>query len=386
MATINKNIDNIIAKAVHGPKVDDIPLYARLDGDQEQGFNKTAGNKSEKWEKACLSSYTSPNNVRKVFISGDKVVVQLYKPVIIKGKPDSRGCWREFTIPKEDSLRDNAIKSLTYQQRRSKYFMEQQINPNAKEPDLIRIRGTGLGALSSPWVCSNIEEVYFDWTLLASEKYRNAGIGCEELLQEYLKGKRGFMQHGLPLDMFLHANMGNVQDLRSRYPRLRVVGLISELGKILELPFDRGKTGLDSLEDSVKLWVKSDVNVELLKKSNSLIVVTQVNEDIPLYNPKFALRDGIYKYDEEVLREYFSGYARRVDARGSGRSLKKVVDTKVEKSELEILLDNIQDKYGTKEVRNTLLLTFSGRPINEMEEAFAEMSAEGEKKYRDLII
>ena len=38
--------------------------------------------------------------------------------------------------------------------------MEQQINPNAKEPDLIRIRGTGLGALSSPWVCSNIEEVY----------------------------------------------------------------------------------------------------------------------------------------------------------------------------------------------------------------------------------
>ena len=53
MATINKNIDNIIAKAVHGPKVDDIP-HARLDGDQEQGFNKKAGNKSEKWEKACL--------------------------------------------------------------------------------------------------------------------------------------------------------------------------------------------------------------------------------------------------------------------------------------------------------------------------------------------
>ena len=132
--------------------------------------------------------------------------------------------------------------------------------------------------------------------------------------------------------------------------------------------------------------MKSDVNVELLKKSNSLIVVTSVNEDIPLYNPKFALRDGIYKYDEEVLREYFSGYARRVDARGSGRSLKKVADTKVEKSELEILLDNIQDKYGTKEVRNTLLLTFSGRPINEMEEAFAEMSTEGEKKYRELII
>ena len=227
--------------------------------------------------------------------------------MILKGKVDSKGTWREVKLDGDNNLNELIRESLDYSNRLSRYYMEKQIDSEAKKPRRLILKGTGLKALSKPWVTSNIEEVYFDWTLLMSETYRNAGIGCDELLDRLQSGKRGYIKSGIPLKMFNIANTEGVNNIRTRYPRLRCIGLISNLSYILSKDFDRGKTGIDSLEDSIKLWSKMDRNIELIKQSNSLIVMNEL-DDIKGYNINFSIRDGIYKFDKEVLNGHFNNY------------------------------------------------------------------------------
>lgn len=383
MAVVNKNLDTIIAQAIHGPKVDSIPLYARIDGQQEIGFRKVEGGKSEKWEKACIRTFTSPTNIRKVFISGHKVVVQLYKPIMLKGKPDTNGCWREFKLDDDNNLYKIAMDSLNYNQNLSRYYMEKNINKDAKEPDRIVIKGTGLKALSHPWVASNVEEVYFDWTLLVSETYLNSGLGCNEILRDYLNGKRGFIKNDLALNMFVLANGLDVKDIRNRFPRLRCVGLISELGKILDMDFDRGKPGIDNLEDWKKLWILREKNIELIKQSKSLMMVNELN-DVSELNTNFSLRTGIYKFDRDILSPFVDDLTRRVNEYLKGlRKVQKEEST--QKSKLEILLDEIVAQNGEVEAKKVLLLALSGCKMDEIDKVFEEMSPEGAKKYRVWI-
>lgn len=377
MGTITKNLDTIIGQAIHGPKVDGIPLYAKIDGTQEVGFNNRQGNKSDKWIKATESTFTSPTNIRKVFITGGKVEVQLYKPAIVKGKADTQGCWRKISLTGDNNL---------YK------VVQDSLDINRK--DRVVIKGTGLGALSSPWVASNIEEVYFDWTILASEIYKNAGIGCNELLQSFLQGKRGYVKSNIALEMFIRANGGNIKDLRARYPRLKVVGLISNLGKILEYSKDRGNSSLKNVEDSIKTWVKMESNIELIKSSGSLVIINEINSDLDKYNTNFSLRDGIYKFDRDILSYTFSDYEKRVKEylkeKSKGESLQgknevDIEDIRTEKSSLEELLDTIEETQGLADAKSVLILTLSGVSVKEVNEVFKQMSTEGEKKYRKLL-
>lgn len=381
MSNITKNIDSIISQAINKPKVDGIPLYARIDGEQEQGFIKSTS-KSDKWEKASKTTYSSPTNVRKLIISGDKIVIQTYKPVIIYGKPSSDGCWTEVKLDGDNNLIKLVGQMLSYDSSLSKYYMEKQINSKCKEPDRVIIKGTGLGALTTPWVISNIEEIYFDISLLASETYRNMAIGCNELFNEYLKGKRGLVDSNIALRMFMEATGVTTENVRNKFPRLRIVSLISELSNVLKNNYDKGKTNIDSIEESIKLWVESEVNINLIKQSNSLMVINKIDKDIPKYNTKFSLRDGIYRYDNEVLVDYVEGYKKRVQERT--KEVKKEI-VRTAKSDLEILLDDVEEKRGRNDLKALLLIALDGMPKEEVEQAFKEMSEEGEKKYRKYL-
>ena len=393
MASINKNITTIIAQGINGPKIDGIPLYSRIDGSQESGFSAQT-NKSEKWEIASKNTFTSPTNIRKVFITGNKIVVNLYKPAIIKGKPDTQGCWREFALTGDNNLRECAMKQLNYSQDSSRHFMEKQVNPKAEAPDKVTLKGSGLGSISRPWVLSNIEEVYFDYSILASETHRNSGLGCEELLRAYFEGKRGYIQSDIILEMFLRANSADKISLRNRFPRLKCVGLISELSTILSVAHDKGKPGLDSIEDSIILWSKRETNIALIKQSNSLMSMAELKEDIQIYNTNFAIRDGIYRFDRDVLKDYFSDYERRVKDFIRAEKNKGAVQiqpeeietgTRAEKSELEKLLDNIAETRCIADAKSVLILSLAGATISEVNDIFGNMSSEGVAKYKALL-
>lgn len=390
MASIVKNLDTIISKAVNGPKVDGIPLYTRLDGTQE--LNGVAKVKSEKWEAVSKHTYSSPTNIRRLFITGNRVLIETYKPVIVNNKPDGRGCWREIKI-QEDNIMEIAKKLVTYRNDIQKYYQSKQMGVEATQPDKITIKGTGLGVLSSPWVLSNIEEVYFDWTLLVGESNRNKISECEKVLNAYVSGKRGYVKSNVPLEMFIGANSCNIKNMRTRFPRLKCVGLISELDKVLQVGIYKGNQNIDSLEASARMWLEEPTNIEIVKKSNSLMMICKVNSDLPHYNTNFSLRDGIYKYDQEVLSKFFEEYAQRVKnkARENQASRQKQDEVKQEevvnttKSELEELLDSMEGECSQADIKSVLYITVSGCKKSEVDELFNSMTPEGAKKYRAML-
>lgn len=373
MSSFIINLDTYCSKALHRPSLDGDPLYARL--------NEVSSDKSEKWIKASASTYSSPNNIRKVFIHSKGVLVQLYKSAIVRGEADKAGCWRSTSFPDASDLLTLVNKNLSYNQNMSKYFMEKHVNPNAKAPDKVTIRGTGLSALSTPYVCSNIEEVYFDCSILASEAFLNAHIGAGELLESYINGKRGLVQSNLPTDMFFLANNGNIKDLRTRYPRLRCIGLISELSSILNQKYDAGEL-LSDVSDSEKLWVKRDSNVELIKQSNSLVIMNDLHSDISMLNTTFAVRDGLYKFDAEVLKQYFDKYTAEVS---KYKEIKLEQQEKSARSSFEVTLDNVYDKLGQENAKSVLMLSLSGLAVSEVNKIFSEMTVSGQKKYKSLM-
>ncbi|MEM4385662.1 MAG: hypothetical protein QXD03_03850 [Candidatus Anstonellales archaeon] len=356
------NLDNIISKCIHTPRVDGYPLYARVDGSLEEGMSVDRG---EKWLKACNHTYNSPTNIRRVFITGRRVVIEYYCSRVIEGKPDSTGRWNFKQL--EVDLRE-----LIYNHFRG--------------VEEVRFKGTGLSSLYKPWVTSNIEEVYFDWTLLFSEVYMNSGLGCNELLQAYLSNKaRGLYKGDIATNMFTLATFKDIQDLRNRYPRLRVVGLISELDSILSMGFSKGKNIKDIIGEET-LWYKDSINMELIKQSNSLIVINEL-KDVGKVNKKFIVRDGIYKYDRDILKNFVNLYTSKIDEYlyKPVEEVKTDVIERLEKSDMEVYLDEIEASRGAGDVRNILLLALDGLSNQEVELFFKSMSSEGEVKYRKLI-
>lgn len=385
MGKVTINLDTLVSQAIHRPSVDGLPLYTRIDGNEQTNESK----KSEKWIRASKSIYSSPNNVRRVFVTGDRVVVQLYKPIIKNGKPDESGTWREIKYAEQLNLFKAVEDSLYYLTKISRYYMETAVNPNAVEPVRYRITGTGLSALSNPWVCSNIEEIYFDWTLLAAEQFSFAGIGCDKLLNSYINGTRGLQSNKIPTAMVLHANSGNITDIRNRFPRLKCVGLIGNLSNILDSDTDKGKSIIESIEDGAKTWCKLEKNIALMKAGGDLVIINEL-DDIPMgINTNFSIRSGIYKYDDEVLQPYFDSYVAKVTAYRVKQKESAEKATRIEKSDLERALDAIivdkDDAIAKKIIKPVLMLTFDGMAKSEVERVYREMSSEGEKKYRALM-
>lgn len=384
MKKIKVNADVLIAQAINRPCVDKIPLYTRVDGGNDTGFSGSS--KTEKWLKASDNNYNSPTNIRKVFITGDKVVTQLYRPIKKSGAFDTAGCWREYKMTGTQNLFKCVESQVKYESNMRKYYMEKQINRDAEEPVYMEITGKGLRALSHPWVLSNIEELYFDWTLLAAEGNKNDDIKCSEILSACLNRKKGNVRDAFPLNLFLSANEDKSLDWRSKYPRLKCVALISNLKFVLRNNFDRGKPGIDSIEDSLILWYQREKNLELIKNSNSLFIVSDDIRDKSDANKfRYSLREGIYKYDRDVLAEYF----REVEGRYNDwlferrrRNMGDIDNTVSKKSDLELLLDDVESKVGSEEALKVLVMTMAN--IKEAE-IFDGMSVEGAVKYRKML-
>ena len=355
-----KNIDNIVVQALHGPKVDGVPIYARIDGAEEAGFSGTS--RTDKWSKSTENNYTSPTNVRRVFITGKRVMLQLYRPMIIKGAYDTRGTWRNVPFG-DDSILGAAISSVTDKS--------------------VILKGHGLNGLSNPWVLSNVEEVYFDWTLLASESYKNAAIGCMEVLSAYINGKRGLLKSNVAIEMFNLVNMKGTKDLRSRFPRLRCIALISELEGALDDKFDKGETGTDSIEESISLWISSQENINLLNKHKSLMVVNEVTADIRLPNQEFALREGIYKYDQEVLSTYISNYIKRASEYCRKETSKEAVEKPI--SELEKYLISLEKTEGAEAVKGAIQVAAIYLTNKEKTDLINEISLGRKEEFAKLV-
>lgn len=278
------NLSSMLIKHVNKPCIKDsnIVLYTHIAGYEGELLGSDVEiSKNAKLMEIGQRNYSSPTNIRRVFITSNKVLVQTYKPIIKSGKPDVNGCWNVSSLEKEN------IKDIF-------------IN-NEKE----RFTGNILKVFSKPWVISNIEEIYIDWTLLISDDIQNRFPEAAQLLQSIINNSGGrLIKSDLPQRIFEDANGGNIKSIRERYPRLKCISMISNLEQVINSQFDKSKSN-GSTEDFSMLWIESETNKELVKKSNSVVIINTLFDDIGRVNRNFAIRDGVYKFDAEVLKPYF---------------------------------------------------------------------------------
>lgn len=278
----NFNLDNIIGKCVHRPIAsndpDKYPLYKRNDGAfDEVGGKQTS--RSDAWKAAVEKHYSSPNNIRRIFITREGVYVHFFRP--FSGAKDSTT--RE-AFYKYSSVNDkfNPIELYKAGDNRSAYKF-------------------GLGCLRDRWVCSNIEEIYFDWTLLLSRDLISLGLG--NLIVDWTKGGNGKILPGDVLwAIFSRSCLKNGENISRIFPRLKVICYVNELSILYNST--KRKPGEESAQDLCTPWYKNAQFKAAVADRRFCISLYKV-PNVSAINKKYSTRS-YYCFDTEKLEPYFA--------------------------------------------------------------------------------
>lgn len=348
------NLDNIIGKCVHRPIAqkdpDKMPLYKRNDGI----FNAdgTEGTRSEAWLKASETIYSSPNNIRRVFITYKGVYVHYYRPI------------------HGDSSKETA-----------KFYSYESINPEFKPLEIrykmmhggdnYNIIKTGFGAFKGQWSCTNIEEIYFDWTLLLSYDLTQLGFGG--LLQSMCKqGTSGIQDGAILRAMFDKFCLKPGENISRAFPRLKIIGYVSELDTVYNMI--KRKPGEESVEDLARAWYKNQAMANAANSPKVYVAIHKV-PNVSALNNKYTTR-GFYNFDSEILDPYFADLKQKIlKAMADKREINKATN----KSEFEKLLDNVRETKGIEAARK--MCKIISMSSNSNENTVNTLSDEGKALY-----
>lgn len=354
MAITRVNLDREVSRAIHFPRFEDAPLYTRVPDCKEAYVDKSedVSNKSEAWIRKSQLTYSSPNNIRRLFITSEGVNVHLFQPIMYKGKGGNPSLSREKKYSQFKP--EEAYMSLSQGKR-----------------DFV-ITKSGLGALSYPWVASNVEEVYFDWTTLLSEDVLNMGMG--NLLVDINSQQTTRVERSdIPYKIFTNFCCRG-ESISNKFPRLKVIGYIQQLSRVYKMVDNR--KGRESVEEMHKLWCTSPVIKSAGADPNCRVLLHYV-DNVPKINLTYRIRDGIYLYDREVLLPYFESVKKKTES-----ALKR---DKEQKSEFEKILDKAYETEGPKKAQTILRVSLFDIPEEEKEKAFNEMSSAGRERYMKLL-
>lgn len=384
------NLKKAVANRVHSPQVDGSPMYVRVDGSADVGIGGHT-TKSERWEQAAQKIRTSPNNVRRIYISKWAVMVDLFKPMTGR-----KGIHELFPLKSDDT---ENLETLI-----------QAIQTGGQQN--VIVNGTGLSCISTPWVCSNLEEIYFDGSVLVSQEAMNMGIGN---LLNGLTQNVGYGHGEIIKELFIRLALpgGNESALKN-YPRLRFVGYIDQLrrvhtawAKAEKAQAEAGKIPLD--KKLAGTFCGSQVVQSAIRDGNIATHIWDLQK--PDLNVDYTVRSGIYVYDQDVLEPYFRGLTaslatlarQRRDAQQAGASTSEQmviegqpvgtsnqaveVETPAptEKGRLELRLDKTTAAHGEGAGRGLASALISGVSIEERERAYLELTEEGRRRYGDII-
>ncbi len=317
MANKRYRADKIIANAMHYPAVGDTDnplfLYSKVpeyDGRTENSEIGYSQNKHySEWSKKKESVYSSPRNIRSVYIHSNGVSILTFtEPVGVKGVRHSR---KYLKIDSDDIL-----------------------------------YGNPLTALSKPVVCSNIEEVYIDISIIirvleqdpifANEVVSNTGNNTiQELIK--LNSSTGIMaESNIPINILKMA--GSVS-----FNRLRTVAITKNIYTGYEDRFLAVPTKESKYSRTI------EVRANELKQQQCSAMVSRINSNNKSYG-SLATSPNIYMFDRNVLYEWASKFRQEFTGVIKNHSIKEDTSTKYEQKN-SILIDEIErldSKYGKK--------------------------------------
>lgn len=358
------NLDTLVRNKVHSPRVDGNPLYLRVDGNLATGDSSSA-DRTDKWYKTANRCYTSPDNIKRVFITHKGVYVHLHQP--IKG-------YKSTSLKMESKFKVDLIEVLN------------SMMSVGNEGIRYKLKGNGLSAITRPWVCSNIEEIYFDWSVLLSEDimqggYADIAIKC---LQNHIAPPNSVV-----IELFNRFCRGSVKDTRARFPRLRAVGYIDNLDEVYQAAVD--KPGRNSIDDLKNAWY--DNGAILQYSSSQRVAVCILGKKGELITDR-SIKSNIYQFDKDVLEEHFNSLENRI--KNYYRSLRdnkqNIEDIESEqaavnttKSEIEKLIDEFYKKGGIVEAKKAIMLSLKDSTSSERDEVYNSFSDEGKVRYREIF-
>ena len=372
MATVSKSLNSLYRKAMHRPlSSDNFVLYTKVNGYSGAAEGESNAEKSEIYKKQSAINYNSPTNIRKIFITGKGIAVQYYAtPITSK----NTGKHWNYTSFDDINLFDIAEKKLTYNADLSKYKMSQITGVSATEPINYKIDGNGIGIVSNPWVCNNIEEIYFDWTMLISAEV--APYFTDWCTAD---GYTAFITNSMPssetqysrlLDFFMAFNSGGVKDLRKRFPRLRFIAMISRLHDIIEHP-SMTKVDLEfsNINESSKTWY--EINRNLVAESGSLVLYHDLSGDLQKPNKEFTIKANQYKFDYDKLDSVIKSYIVKINdavrekygSATADEEESELVQDAFELTDVEKRCIEIEQQYGDKVLKNAMLFAMKGSSL-----------------------
>lgn len=322
------NLDKMISQCVHRPITtkdeNRHPLYKRNDN----AFDDKEG-RTDAWKSAVEGTYASPNNIRRVFITVKGVYVDYYQP--IKGVKDT-------------SLR----KFYKYSDFNFEETLKKMSNNESSD-----IKGYGFKAFKK-WICTNLEELYFDRIVFISEDYNVDGQ--RSYYKEYIKRSKGLIQSDNPLKFFCIGTGIKPEDIRSSYPRLRYVGYCDRLDEVMS--GDKSKYGRNSIEDMMSCWCfGSKMWQAAMNSDNTRTEISTVKQPFDIHH--YTTRS-FYSYDVEVLEPYFKDLKSRIlrkeaEDRKASQAVNEAFRIRNNNKGigLEELVEEVRKRYGNKAAEQT---------------------------------
>lgn len=361
------NLDNIVANRVHSPRVDGFPIYGRVDGAMENGEGRIT-TKSERWLNKVSKCYTSPDNIRRVFITHRAIYVSLYRPI--------RNVSSSLQL--ERPLKQDLLEVCTG-----------LVPPGPGLAPTFRVDGSGISAIARPWVCSNIEELYFDWSVFLSHDIMNMGFGDVYHDVILAQGGKGPVNLNIIKQIFQRFCMGGVKDLKSRFPRLRCVGYIQNLDEVYKaVPMKRGA---DSIEDFLNPWCLNSIVKSAIKSNQATIwEIEPANKWIL----ERSVKSNVYTFDREVLDGYFNNLESRIkafrrselDKKADEQREQKIAEAQKIKGSFEKLADSIYEAGGIEAVKSSIMISLKHSTSAERHEIYESLTSDGKVRYGGILI
>lgn len=322
---VSVNLNAAINKAMHRPitKNGEYTLYTKFgDSSSVESTQMTEAEKDAEFIEKSKSNFNSPTNIRRVFVTHNKVYVHYYCPYIVNNSPCGKYTSEVELIPVPGN------KSTTLYEIASSMAEFSEINQAFKTQGgraastvfaeqgrkIYKTSGTMINIISSYYACNNIEELYFDWTLLMSndiEAYLPVThrITANRAVLNNWTHSDSYKQN---YDNFMLELMCQILDLRTKedilkkFPRLKALGIISNLADIMKNPAVINGNGLLQNRTDTKAWL--EVNSELIHRSNSIVQISFLQQQLSKPNYTFKVKDQQYKFDHDYLKDYVDKY------------------------------------------------------------------------------
>ncbi len=320
------------------------PLYKRAtstvsggEADEAEYGTLARANSDPEWAAKVVNNYGSPRNIKRIFIGVNRAIVHFWVPIVKNGnKSDGLIAKINFNTNK---IEDSELFPILEKGESDKHKVSNS-----------RI---GIGTIKE-WALSNVEEIYFDWTALAS-KNMNVVYGPGEKavggngmtakgIVSMVYGKHLQMEDNAQFKTFVSNIIVKNRSLEVEYPRLKRVMMIENLDSLLDSTAYTGK-GEDTVDKMAADWLDA-----LDLKSSGLGYIGFKGSNYHKLSGKFRCTSNTYELDRLYLIDKFRDLSRdinRFEESNKASRLDKNAEVSNEgttKNELDIYLNKLYDK------------------------------------------